>query len=131
MFDLNILLRTISVTEVESPNLFPFPFNLHVGFAIISLIFFAFRFFTSKKPFQLILAIAIPLSLTIWLSESKTWFYTVGVIELLMLIAAFVTSIIFRDKSADETAKSETDEKSSEKDEAVSDDNKDISEEQE
>ncbi len=105
----------IASQEVERPNLFPFPFNMHLIFSALALVFFIYRFITQKKPFQLILAIAIPLSMTIWISENRTWFYTLGLIELILLVIAFVTSLIFKDKtpakensSADEAAEGNT-----------------------
>ncbi|MBP3379282.1 MAG: hypothetical protein J6K77_00245 [Ruminococcus sp.] len=103
MFNPDFLL-TISTTtpEIENANLFPFPFGLHLMFCAMALIFFAWRFSEQKKPFQIIFAIAIPLSLTIWLSKSKPWFYIIGLVELLLILAALVTCFIFRDKTPEE-----------------------------
>ena len=92
------LFVTLSQAEVENTNLFPFPFGMHITFAVISLLFFVYRFFTDKKPFQIILAIAIPFSLTLWASESRTWFYIVGAIALVLLLAAFVSTFFFKNK---------------------------------
>lgn len=83
-------------SEIEKPTLFPFPFNMHLVFACIGAIFFAYRFFTQRRPFQLIMAVAIPLSLIIWISESKTVFYGLGIIEALLILAAVITSFIFK-----------------------------------
>lgn len=93
------LLLTISNAEIENPNLFPFPFGLHLVFCAIALIFFGWRFSEQKKPFQVIFAIAIPLSLAIWLNDSRTWFYTLGIIEVVLILAALVSCFIFRDKT--------------------------------
>lgn len=110
MFNIEML-SLLAAQEVEKPNLFPFPFNMHIIFSAIALVFFIYRFITQKKPFQLILAIAIPLSLTVWISESRSWFYALGLIELILLVIAFVSSLIFKKKtsakdnsSADEAA---------------------------
>ncbi|MDE5570107.1 MAG: hypothetical protein K2J47_04485 [Ruminococcus sp.] len=99
---------TLAVNEMENPSFFPFPFPLHVIFCILATAFLIFRFVTNKKPFQLIIAIAIPLSLTLWISDNRTWYYILGLIELVLLTTAFVTSIIFRDKSTPENETSET-----------------------
>ncbi len=88
----------LDVTRVENPNLFPFPFELHIGFAIVAFVFFMIRYFYDKRPFQLIFALAIPFSLTLWLSENKVWFYTVGAIELLLIIVAIVSDMIYKAK---------------------------------
>lgn len=107
---------------IENPTLFPFPFRMHLIFACIGAVFFAYRFFTQKRPFQLIMAVAIPLSLLVWISESKTVFYGVGIAEAVLIIAAAVLSLIFRapkeiaeeaDGSPDEDAP-ETEEKANE-----------------
>lgn len=84
--------------DIEQPTLFPFPFRYHIAFVCIALIFFAYRFIRDKQPYQAILAVAIPLSLVISVSENKTLFYIIGIVELILLIAAFVTSIVFKKK---------------------------------
>ncbi len=96
------------------------------------------RFVREKRPYQLIMAVAIPLSLVIWVSESRTLFYAVGAIEVVLIIAALVTAIIFKpqeeaaasektdenesDETAEETSDNaeETDEESSEETEEES-----------
>lgn len=103
MIDINML-TTLSEAEIENPNLFPFPLSMHVGFAIVGLIFFLYRFITDKKPYQLIFAFAIPFSLTIWLSESRAWFYTLGAVEAVLVICAFITTFIFKDKPEEQSA---------------------------
>lgn len=96
------MLVTISQAAETQPGLFPFPFKMHLIFCCISLVFFLFQFVREKKPYQLIMAIAIPLSLTIWLSENRTLFYAIGIAETVLLLAAFVSSLIFRSKASDE-----------------------------
>lgn len=105
MIDFNML-TTLSEAEIENPNLFPFPFGMHITFAIVGLLFFLFRFVTEKKPYQLILAFAIPFSLTIWLSDNRAWFYALGAIEAVLVICAFITTFIFKDKPEDKPAES-------------------------
>ena len=86
--------------DAEQPGMFPFPFTMHLVFCCISLIFFLYRFSAEKKPYQLILAIAIPFSLILWLSDSRSLFYFVGAAEFVMLIAAFIASIACKPKNA-------------------------------
>jgi hypothetical protein len=97
MLDFRIL-STMAESEIENPNLFPFPFTMHITFAVIGLLFFIYRFITDKKPYQLIFAFAIPFSLTLWLSDSRAWFYTLGAVETVLILGALVTTFIFRDK---------------------------------
>ena len=108
---LNDLLFTLAQTsDIDQPTLFPFPFGMHLGFAIISLLFFVYRFKDDRRPYQLIFAIAIPLSLAIWLSDKRTLFYIIGLLELLLIIAALVTAIVFRTPAADEADDDDDDE---------------------
>lgn len=114
-------LLTISTPEIENANLFPFPFGLHLIFCTIALIFFGWRFSVQKKPFQLIFAIAVPLSLAIWLNDSKNWFYIIGLTELILILAAFVSCFIFKGKDTEENIAENTDEESDD----AADDNSD------
>lgn len=88
---------TVAVQEMETPQLFPFPFPLYLGFCIVSFVFFLFRFFKDKKPYQLIMGIAIPLSLALELSDSKTLYYTIGIIEIILILSAFISTFFFKD----------------------------------
>lgn len=117
--DMNIsdfFITMAQTAEVEQPGLFPFPFGLHLVFCCIALVFFVLRFIKKKLPYQLIMAVAIPVSLIIWLSDSKALFYGVGIAELVFLAAAFVTSIVFRTKeTVSESSESEQETDSEEK----------------
>lgn len=109
----DMLITMSQASEIEQPGLFPFPFDLHVIFVCVATLFLAFQFYKERKPYQLIMCVAIPVSLAIWLSEDRTLFYGIGIIEAVLLLAAFVTSIIFRKKDTpeDEAAEAETPEK--------------------
>ena len=100
--DLNNYLVTLSQTaDAERPSLFPFPFSLHLIFVIVCVVFFAFRFTTQKKPFQLLMCIAAVVSMGLWLSDSRAVYYSVGAMEAVLIIGSFITSLIFRDKPED------------------------------
>lgn len=105
MFNPDFLLTLSATTpEIENANLFPFPFGLHLVFCAVALIFFGWRFYVQKKPFQVIFSIAIPLSLLIWLNDSKAWFYIIGLVELILILGALVSCFIFKDKVPEKTA---------------------------
>lgn len=103
----NFIHTLAQTSDIDQPTLFPFPFSMHLVFAIISLVFFVYRFVTDKRPYQLLLAIAIPFSLTIWISENRTLFYAIGLIELVLLIAALVTAIAIRKPESEPEADGE------------------------
>ncbi len=93
--------------DVEEPGVFPFPLGMHLAFVIIGTLFFLYRFSREKLPYQMILAIAIPVSLILQLSENRTLFYAVGAAELVLLLAALITSFIFKKKPEPEAEKAE------------------------
>ena len=99
-------LYLLAQSEVEQPGLFPFPFGLHIVFTVIAVIFMVYRFVKEKCPYQIIMAVAIPISLIIWVSENKTLFYAIGIIELVLILAAIFTSIFIKKPKApaDESA---------------------------
>lgn len=91
--------------DADKPSLFPFPFSMHLIFVIICVVFFAYRFTTQKKPYQMILGLAVLASMCLWLSDSRAVYYGVGALEATMIVGAFVTSLIFRDKKKEDEKK--------------------------
>ncbi|MDE6833539.1 MAG: hypothetical protein K2J39_04745 [Ruminococcus sp.] len=81
-------------TEISQPTLFPFPMSMYLVFCIIATVFFIFRFVKEKQPYQIIMAVAVPLSILIGYSDGKTIFYSVGIVEAVLLLSAFVSSVI-------------------------------------
>lgn len=109
----NMLIQMAQTSDASQPSLFPFPLELHLTFVCIGAIFFAYRFFVQKRPYQIIMAIAIAASLAIWISDkSKSLFYGIGIVEAVLILAALVSSFIFKApkeavESASETAAAE------------------------
>lgn len=76
---------------------FPLPFAYHLVLCVLGCVFFVAQFIRLKKPYQLMMAIAMPASLLIYLQpESRTLFYTIGLLIALDLLAALAISIIQR-----------------------------------
>ncbi len=103
MFDHGLFATAAQVQDNVQPNLFPFPFPFHLVFCIISLIFFLYQFRREKKPYQAIMAFAIPFSLLLWLYDNKGFFYMIGIVELICFVAAFISLFIFKDKKDDKS----------------------------
>jgi hypothetical protein len=99
----NMLTYLAQISDAENPTIFPFPFEMHLALAVISFLFFSYRFATQKKLFQLIFAVAAPLSLLLWLSDSKTLFYIVGIIEFILILVACISSFKSKPKKTEET----------------------------
>ena len=76
-------------------SLFPITMEKHIIFCAVAALFFVLQFIRTKRIYQLVLAIAIPASLLIYIQpENKTLFYGVGIGEAVLLVLAFILSIV-------------------------------------
>lgn len=76
-------------------SIFPIGESKHVVFCVIACIFFILQFIRTKHWNQLIMAVAVPLSLLVYINpESKTLFRAVGIAEAVLLLAALIVSIV-------------------------------------
>ncbi len=74
---------------------FPIPFGWHVTFCILACVFFLIQYVRQKKSYQLLLAVAIPASLCIYIQPTNdSVFYMVGTFELVVLLGAVVFAIV-------------------------------------
>lgn len=76
---------------MNAASVLPFQFSTHLWFSVFSLIFFTLQYIRLRYKYQLILGIAIPFSMIIYLAHNKTFFYAIGFIELAALIACMIT----------------------------------------
>lgn len=85
-------------------TLFPITMEKHIIFCAVATVFFLLQFIRTKRIYQLILAIAVPLSLVVYAApENTTVFYGVGIAEAVLLVLAFITNLVqnSRDKKAE------------------------------
>ena len=93
-------MAALLLSQNEMPSIFPFPRSFHFIVVAIAVIFFIISFIRYKKPYQLVFAVAFPLSLFIWKAENnRTLFYIIGAVEFSLLLFAFILSIVCKDKS--------------------------------
>ncbi|MGN0620761.1 MAG: hypothetical protein ACI4I9_02735 [Porcipelethomonas sp.] len=83
-------------------NIFPLPFSAHLIFCLIAFAVFLLQFIRVRRIYQLIVAVAVPATLLIYLSESRTWFYAVGIAEAVFLIAAVVSAVLEKKNKPEE-----------------------------
>ena len=89
---------------------FPVSIKWHIILALLALLVFGAQFIRYRKSHHLILAVALPCTLLPYLSDSQTFFYTIGVFEGVALLTAFLLSrTVDRDKE-DSPRRAETDE---------------------
>ncbi len=124
-------LTLLQQTTVEKPSLFPFPFPMHLTLVCLGAAFFVYRYTVQKRPNQMLMAIAMIVSLAVWLSESRVLYYAVGVMELVLLVSCFVTSLIFKPVDESDTADSDEKTDSEEKTSVVAEEKTDVSDEEE
>lgn len=86
-------------------TVFPLPFQSHLIFCVIATIFFVIQFIRLRRTYQLVFAVAIPATMLLYVSESRTWFYGIGVFELAMLILAVIMVCIDHAKAKKDAPK--------------------------
>ena len=63
-------------------------------FCVVGAAFLLLQFFRTKYWYQLVLAAAFLFAPMVYLKETNTWFYGVGIMELILLLAAIVVYIV-------------------------------------
>lgn len=94
------------------PMIFPISQDKHLIFCIIATVLFLLQFIRTKRWYQLVMALAIPASMLIYVQpENKTLYYGVGVLEAFMLLLALILNIVQSAKiaKAEKKAKAEAD----------------------
>lgn len=83
------------------PNMFPITQDKHIVFVIIATILFLLQFIRTKRWYQLVMVIAIPASLLIYLQpENKTLYFATGILEAVLLVLALFLNIVQSIKTA-------------------------------
>ena len=83
------------------PTIFPIGQDKHLIFCILATLLFVLQFARTKRWYQLVMAIAIPASMLIYVQpENKTIYYAVGVLEAVLLLLAMVLNIVQSAKTA-------------------------------
>ena len=77
------------------PNQFPITQDKHLIFCIIATLLFLLQFIRTKHLYQLVMAIAIPASLLIYVKpDNQAWYYGVGILEAVLLLLALILNIV-------------------------------------
>lgn len=75
-------------------NTFPLSFTQHLVFVIIAVIFLALQFVRQKYWYQPVVMAAMASSLLIYVRDGMVWYYSVGVLELVLMLASAVLYIL-------------------------------------
>lgn len=75
-------------------NTFPLSFTQHLVFVIIAVVFLALQFARQKYWYQPVVMAAMAGSLLIYVRDGMAWYYSVGVLELVLILAAAVLYIL-------------------------------------
>ncbi len=77
------------------PTVFPISQDKHIIFCIIATLLFLIQFARTKRWYQLVMALAIPASLLIYIQpENTTLYYAVGITEVVLLLLTLILNII-------------------------------------
>lgn len=79
--------------ETMDNSLFPIHMGMHIVLGLLALLVFGLQFIRYRKSHHLVMAIALPCTLLPYLVDSMSFFYALGVVEFIALIAAFVLSV--------------------------------------
>ena len=103
---------------------FPISMTWHMTFCALACIFFIIQYVRTKKSYQLLMAVAIPASLCIYICpENTSLFHAVGVFEAVVLVGAIVFAFIERSRRKQETEDTEPLPEEAAAEKAVSDKN--------
>jgi glycerol-3-phosphate acyltransferase PlsY len=102
--------------DTISAGLFPISFNAHIIFTIVAVLFFVMQFIRQRQLYQILTAIAVPIPLILYKYTSITVFYSVGIIELILIVAIGI--MLFSTGKKDDNKKKSTKKKESANDEA-------------
>ncbi|MBE6844410.1 MAG: hypothetical protein E7508_01665 [Ruminococcus sp.] len=83
-------------------NIFPLPIKMHIIFVCIAVLLFIFRYVTVKRTYQLLMGAAVAASLLLYINTGRIWYYSVGVIELILILGSLVSVIMDRKKNKPE-----------------------------
>lgn len=75
-------------------SVFPLPFSMHLIFSVLALALFLYQYSRQRRLYQLLMAVAIPATLLLYVNSSVTWHYCVGMLELVLIVAAVVSSVV-------------------------------------
>ncbi len=75
-------------------NTFPLSFTQHLIFVVIAVIFLGLQFARQRNWYRPVVMAAMAGSLLIYVREGMVWYYSVGVLELVLMLVAGVLYIL-------------------------------------
>lgn len=91
-------------------TLFPISPEMHIVLVIVAFTVFGLQFIRLRKKYQLLLAIAMPCTLLPYAIDNRTFFYVLGLLEAVALIAALILAkTVDRDPAEDKAPAAEED----------------------
>ncbi|MEG0614269.1 MAG: hypothetical protein RR540_00825 [Oscillospiraceae bacterium] len=70
--------------------IFPLPLPIHIIFCVISLVFFIIQYMRKKNAYLLLLAIAIPSTLLIYVCKTNLMYGLLGIEEFVLLVLIII-----------------------------------------
>ncbi len=86
---------------------FPLPFNIHVAFVILSVILLILCYMKRKHAYELYMLVGVASTMLIYISESKPFFYILGLEEIILFALTVADMVkVSKKNAADEKTKS-------------------------
>lgn len=83
-----------------SNYLFPLPLPLHIGFCVVSVLFFGLMYARKKRTSHLLLTFAVPSTLLIYACKSELAFNILAVEEMLLFALILISLFLDRKREA-------------------------------
>ena len=75
---------------MEHSIIFPLPLSIHIGFVILSVILLILCYMKRKYTYELYMLVGIVSTLFIYICKEKSYFYILGLEEIILLILTIV-----------------------------------------
>ncbi|MGN0642324.1 MAG: hypothetical protein ACI4JJ_04190 [Huintestinicola sp.] len=69
---------------------FPLPFNIHVGFVVISVILLILCYSKKKHLYELLMLIGVASTMLVYVTDTKPLFYILGLEEIILFIMTII-----------------------------------------
>lgn len=107
---------------------FPLPFNIHVGFVIFSVIMLILCYKKKKHAYELYMLIGVASTMLIYVSESKPFFYILGLEEIILFALTVADMVkVSKQAKAEESSRQAVEEKGGNADEKTDEATEDTS----
>lgn len=102
------MLQILSENIAQMQNVYtPIPFKVHIVFCILATLLYAFQFYRKHSVYYILIMLAIDFTLTPHFSANKTVIAILFVVEIVLILLAFISSYVHNKKIKNKNAVAE------------------------